>query len=69
MGKSLKGLTNHSIALFSASHLTKIPFMFSNETYRVYRSLDEFLESGKKFRKSSHGQKLSEKSHEKVNAL
>ena len=42
--------------------------MFSNETYRVDRSFDEFLESAKKFEKSSHSQKLSEKSHEKVNA-
>ena len=41
--------------------------MYSNETNRVYRNFDEFLESRKKFEKSSHGQKLSEKCHEKVN--
>ena len=64
----IKGLTNHSITLFSAASLTQILFVFSNATYRVYRSFDEFLESAKKFQKSSHGQKLSEKSYEKVNA-
>ena len=42
--------------------------MILNETYRVYRSFDEFFESAKIFEKSSHGQKLSEKIHEKVNA-
>ena len=43
--------------------------MYSDESYMVYRDFDEFLESRKKFEKSSHGPKLSEKSHEKVNAL
>ena len=33
----------------------------------VYRAFADFLESGKKIEKSYHGQKLSEKSHEKVN--
>ena len=42
--------------------------MFPNETYRVYRSFDEFFESAKIFEKRSHGQELSQKSHEKVNA-
>ena len=40
--------------------------MYSNETNRVYRDFDEFLESRKIFEKSSHSQKLSEKWHEKV---
>ena len=35
----------------------------------AFRDFDEFLESRKKFEKSSHGRKLSEKCHEKVNAL
>ena len=35
----------------------------------VYRAYAELLESRKKFAKSSHGRKLSEKCHEKVNAL
>ena len=42
--------------------------MYSNETNMIYRTFDEFLESRKNFEKSSHGQKLSEKPHEKVNA-
>ena len=41
--------------------------MSSNETNRVYSDFDEFLESRKIFEKSSHGPKLSEKCHEKVN--
>ena len=43
--------------------------MYPNETNRVYRDFDEVLESSKKFEKSSHGQKLSEKCHEKVNLV
>ena len=43
--------------------------MYSNETNRVHSDFDEFLESRKIFEKSSHGPKLSEKCHEKVNAL
>ena len=43
--------------------------MSSNETNRVYSDFDEFLLSRKKFEKSSHGQKLSEKCHEKVNLV
>ena len=43
--------------------------MYPDETYVIYRTFDEFLESRKIFEKSSHSQKLSEKSHEKVNAL
>ena len=40
--------------------------MYSNETNRVYSDFDEFLKFRKNFEKSSHGQKLSEKCHEKV---
>ena len=43
--------------------------MFFNQTYMFYRIFAELSESGKKFEKSSHGRKLSEKCHEKVNAL
>ena len=43
--------------------------MYCNQTYMVYRAFAELLESRKKFEKSSHGRKLSEKCHEKVNAL
>ena len=39
--------------------------MYSDETYMVYRTFNEFLESRKIFEKSSHGPKLSEKCHEK----
>ena len=41
--------------------------MYSNGFYRVCNTFDEFLDSTKIFEKSSHGQKLSEKCHEKVN--
>ena len=40
--------------------------MYSDETYTVYRTFNAFLESRKIFEKSSHGQKLFEKCHEKV---
>ena len=43
--------------------------MYSDETYMVYRTFNEFLESRKIFEKSSHGPKLSEKCHEKVNLV
>ena len=43
--------------------------MYSDETYMVYRTFNEFLESRKIFEKNSHGPKLSEKCHEKVNSL
>ena len=43
--------------------------MYSDETYMVYRTFNEFLESRKIFGKSSHGPKLSEKCHEKVNLV
>ena len=41
--------------------------MYSDETHMIYRTFYEFLESRKIFEKSSHGPKLSEKCHEKVN--
>ena len=41
--------------------------MYSIETNRVHSDFDELFESRKIFEKSSHGQKLSEKCHEKVN--
>ena len=43
--------------------------MYFNQTYMVYRAFAEILESRKKIEKSSHGRKLSEKCHKKVNAL
>ena len=43
--------------------------MYFNQTYIVHRAFAELLESRKKFKKSSHGPELSEKCHEKVNAL
>ena len=61
-----KGRTHDWIALFSWSNLSKTPFRYSNETYRVCRTFDEFLDSRKIFEKSSHGPKLSKKCHEKV---
>ena len=64
-----KGRDNDWIALFSISNLTYTPFMYFNQTYMVYRAFAELLESRKKFQKSSHGRKLSEKCHKKVNAL
>ena len=65
----LKGRTHDWIALFSWSNLSKTPFRYSNETYRVCRTFDEFLDSRKIFEKSSHGPKLCEKCHEIVYAL
>ena len=43
--------------------------MYFNSTYNVYKAFAELSESRKKIEKSSHGRKLSEKCHEKVNAL
>ena len=43
--------------------------MCFDQTYMVYRTFAEFLESKKIFEKSSHGPELSEKSNEKVNTL
>ena len=43
--------------------------MYFNQINMVCRVLAELLESRKFLKKSSHGRKLSEKSHEKVNAL
>ena len=65
----IKDRGNDWIALFSSSNLTYTPLMYFNQTYMVYRAFAELLESRKKFEKSSHGPKLSKKSHEKVNAL
>ena len=43
--------------------------MYFDETFMVDRVFDGLLESRNKGRKSSHGPKLSEKCHEKVNVL
>ena len=65
----IKDRGNDWIALFSSSNPTYTQLMYFNQTYMVCRVFAEFLESRKNFEKSSHGRKLSEKSHEKVNAL
>ena len=66
---SVKGRGNDWIALFWSSNLNYTQLMYFNQTYMVCRVFAELLQSRKFFEKSSHGRKLSEKSHEKVNAL